>query len=75
MEQDQRLELIKITGFKKSGQKYYKIGLFQCICGNEKEAYLHNVLANRTRSCGCKTEEHSKELHTYKKVYGRYKSN
>jgi hypothetical protein len=72
---DQRLELIKITGFKKSGRKYYKIGLFQCFCGETKEAYLHNVLSNRTRSCGCKIMEHSKELNTYRKVYGGHKFN
>jgi len=69
---EQRLELIKITGFKKSGRKFYKIGLFQCICGNEKEAYLHNVLAHRTTSCGCMFLEHATRLNTYRKVYGRY---
>ena len=69
---EQRLELIKIISFKKSGRKFYKYGLFQCKCGDVKEAYLHNVLSNRTTSCGCAFLEHATRLNTYRKVYGRH---
>ena len=72
IKREQRLELIKITGFKKSGRKFYKVGLFQCSCGNEKEAYLHNVLAGRTTSCGCMFLEHASQIHLHRKVYGRH---
>lgn len=71
---EQRLELIRFTGFKKSGKKFYKTALFQCKCGNEKEAYLHNVLANRTTSCGCAFLEHAAQLNYHRKCYGRYKA-
>ena len=48
-----KLTLIKRTGIIKSGQKYYKTGLFQCDCGNEKIVMSKELLNGHTKSCGC----------------------
>ena len=48
-----KLTLIKRTGFIKSGNSHYKTGLFQCECGNEKMIMIQNVTSNNTKSCGC----------------------
>ncbi len=48
-----KLTLIKRTGFIKSGNSYYKMGIFQCECGNEKIIMIQNVKNNNTKSCGC----------------------
>ena len=48
-----KLTLIKRTGFIKSGRSYYKTGLFQCECGNDKVVIIKNVESNNTKSCGC----------------------
>ena len=48
-----KLTLIKRTGYIKSGKRYFKTGLFQCDCGNEKMIIIQNVERNNTKSCGC----------------------
>lgn len=48
-----KLTLVKNTGVIKSGNKYYKTGLFQCECGNEKMILVKNVESYNTKSCGC----------------------
>lgn len=34
----------------------------RCECGNQTEAYLHNVKAGRTQSCGCKEEANRRKF-------------
>jgi hypothetical protein len=48
-----KLTLTKNTGIIKSGNKYYKTGIFNCECGNEKMIIVQNVEKNNTKSCGC----------------------
>jgi hypothetical protein len=52
-EKQNKLTLIKRTGFTKSGNKNYRTGIFQCDCGNEKMVIIQNVERNNTKSCGC----------------------
>lgn len=48
-----KLTLIKRTAPVKSGQRYYKTGIFMCECGNERMIIIQNVERNNTKSCGC----------------------
>ena len=48
-----KLTLIKRTGFSKYGDRFYKTGLFQCECGNDKVVIIKNVTSNNSKSCGC----------------------
>ena len=51
---------------KEAGMHYYK---FKCSCGNEKILALGNVVAGRTRSCGCLLKEQARingKLHSTK---------
>ena len=61
-----KLTLIKHMAPIKSGQKYYKTGLFICECGNEKRVIITNVERNNTKSCGCNYKISNKD-----KRYGR----
>ena len=52
-EKTNKLTLIKNTGLIKSGKRYYRTGLFQCECGNEKMILIKNIKSGNTKSCGC----------------------
>lgn len=47
---ESRLTLIKIVG--KSKCRAY-IGLYRCVCGNEKKIRMSFVRSGKTKSCGC----------------------
>ena len=65
-EKQNKLTLIKRTGLIKSGRSWYKTGLFQCDCGNEKMIMMTNVRRGNTKSCGCLYKISNKD-----KQYGR----
>jgi hypothetical protein len=54
MNSQNRLIFIKEIGRNKYNQK---LGLYRCLCGNEKEILITCVKNNRTKSCGCLYKE------------------
>mgnify|MGYP001379757104 CR=1 FL=1 len=42
--------------------------LCRCVCGNEKIVFKHNLVAGRTRSCGCLNRENLDSSGTHRKT-------
>ena len=51
-----------LESFGNSYKQRYRMGKFQCDCGNTAELKITKVMNGEIRSCGCK----AKYRHTYK---------